>query len=114
MNDAIFAVLISLTAAFGVLGALWRLLPEEAWPAWLAPLGAGAWYVVAAGGGALAAMWALGQSGNGGGDEPDYEAPEPTTAADEAEAETDKVREDDESPNAETLADQMDELGGDG
>lgn len=58
MSDGWLYVLLIVAGALGVVGAIYRVTDTASWPTWLRPVGAGAWYALAAVGGAVAVLWA--------------------------------------------------------
>lgn len=58
MSDWILPMLLAVAGALAVLGATYRVTEVASWPAWLRPVGASAWYVLAAVAGAAAVLWA--------------------------------------------------------
>lgn len=115
MSDWPLYILIALAAALAATGAVYRLTPTEVWPTWLRPVGAGAWYLLAAVGGALATLLLRrGESSDGGKSAPaddTHDAPDPTTTADDLDESIDEAVDDEETADGDDLHDDWTELG---
>lgn len=114
MAEWLIYVAVALAAALAVLHLLERLgVPLPPALSWLAkPAG----YVAAALGGAIAVLQAMGRpdlDGESGDDDPtppERPSAEPTTTADDAQAETDAAADDEQEPSSHEIADDITEL----
>lgn len=110
MTDTVYIVLAAALGAFVVLGAVYRVTPPDVWPPGLKQVAAASWYVASA---VLGVMAALAWTSPDKADESSDVAntPDPTTAADDADAETESVEQSERNPSMGELADDLDELG---